>query len=186
MSQQQIFYYSRRKLGYYLLFNLGLMSLALLFTWIIFPEYKLIYYFALITCSLSILSALISFLAKFSAVTINDDGIKIDHNKLLKWSQIKKVEKICTAKHLFAKEFLKITPQKITGYKMSFMQALNTHSGFGAFSIPLYAMEEKDAKKVEKLIKEHTSEPKKPAKTLAKKAPAFKKTTKKASAKKKK
>ena len=157
MSQKQTFYYSRRKLGYYLLFNLGLMLLALLFTWSIFPKYELVYNFALITCCISILSALLAFLIKFAAITITDEGIKIDHNNLLKWSQIKKIEKINMDEYLFAKEFLKITPQKINHYKMSFMQILNRHSRFGPFSVPLYAMEEKDAKKVEKLIKEHIS-----------------------------
>ena len=157
MSQKQIFYYSRRKLGYYLLFNLGLMILALLFTWSIFPKYEPVYYFALITCCISILSALFVFLIRFSVVTTTDEGIKIDHNNLLKWSQIKKIEKITMDEYLFAKEFLKITPQKINHYKMSFMQILNRHSRFGPFSVPLYAMEEKDAKKVEKLIKERIS-----------------------------
>ena len=44
---------------------------------------------------------------------------------------------------------------------MSFMQILSRHSEFGPFSIPLYAMEEKDAKNIEKLIKKYISEPKK-------------------------
>ena len=161
MNNKQIFYYSRRKLGYYLLYNLGLLALALLFTWSIFPKYEPVYYFALITCCISILSALLAFLIRFAVITITDEGIKIDHNQPLKWSQIKKVEKTSTDDCFFAKEFLKITPQKIADYKMSFTQKISKHTHFGAFSIPLYAMDEKDAQKIEKLIKEHISAPQK-------------------------
>ena len=156
--EKQIFYYSRQKLGCYLLFNIGLMLLALLFTWTIFPNYKPIFYFALIACNISILSSLIAFLARFSVATITDEGLKIDHNQPLKWSQIQKIEKVTTGEWYYAKDFLKITPKNIKDYKMGFMQKLSEKSPFGAFSVPLYAMSKKDAKKVEKLIKMHLSQ----------------------------
>ena len=156
--KKQIFYYSRLKLGYYLLFNIGLMVLALLFTWTIFPNYRPVFYFAISACALSILSALIVFFARFAVVSITDEALKIDHNQPLKWSQIQKIEKITTGEWYYAKDFLKITPINIKGYKMTFMQKLSEKSPFGAFSVPLYAMNKKDAKKVEKLIKMHLSQ----------------------------
>ena len=52
------FYYSRRKIGLYLLLNFGLLALAALFTWSIFPDYAPIYMYALIACGISLLSTL--------------------------------------------------------------------------------------------------------------------------------
>lgn len=46
LTRTDVFYYSRRKLALYLLFNLGLLTLALFFTWVIFPQYGLVYSFA--------------------------------------------------------------------------------------------------------------------------------------------
>lgn len=50
LTRTDVFYYSRRKLALYLLFNLGLLTLALFFTWVIFPQYGLVYSFAVGTC----------------------------------------------------------------------------------------------------------------------------------------
>lgn len=151
----QTFYYSRHKLGIYLLFNLGLLALAILFTWSIFPDYQPVYYFALIACTLSIFSSLFVFLVRMPLAVIDSNGIKIDHNQQLKWSQIKSVEPETFKQFGYDRAFLRITPQKIGNYKMSFMQKLVGNSQFGAFSIPLYAMSDKNAKQIEKLIRAH-------------------------------
>ncbi len=154
---EKIFYYSRRKLGIYLLFNLGLLALAILFTWSIFPDYKPVYYFALITCSLSILSALFVFLIRLPLAVIDSDGIKIDHNQPLRWTQIKSVEKINVRCFGFDRYLLKITPQRLEHYHMTFMQHIAGNSQFGSFSIPLYAMSASKAKEIEKIIISYTS-----------------------------
>lgn len=177
----QTFYYSRRKLGIYLLFNLGLLALAILFTWSIFPDYQPIYYFALIACTLSILSSLFVFLVRMPLAVISSAGIKIDHNQLLKWSQVKSVERDVFKHFGIERLFLRITPQKIAGYKMSFMQKLTGNSQFGPFSIPLYAMSDKNAKQIEKLICSHLTKPA----AKSKPAPKTKTTVKKAASKKK-
>lgn len=166
---QQTFYYSRRKLGIYLLFNLGLLALAVLFTWSIFPDYKPVYYFALITCSLSILSALFVFLIRLPLAVIDSDGIKIDHNQTLKWTQIKSVEPLTLKCFGLERPILRITPQKIDNYHMTLMQKIAGNSQFGSFSIPLYAMNDDKAKKITKLIFDHLKQPKQ-TKTTAKKA----------------
>ncbi len=151
----QIFYYSRQKLGLYFLFNLGLLSLAIIFTWSIFPDYQSIYYFALITCGLSILGSLYVLLIKQPLATITPKYIKIDHNNPLKWSQIKNVEITSFGHFGFSKTILKITPKKLRNYKMSIMQKITSSSKIGAFSIPLYAMSEEQAKAIEKTIHSH-------------------------------
>ena len=171
---QQTFYYSRRKLGIYLLFNLGLLALAVLFTWSIFPDYKPVYYFALITCSLSILSALFVFLIRLPLAVIDSDGIKIDHNQTLKWTQIKSVEPLTLKCFGLERPILRITPQKIDNYHMTLMQKIAGNSQFGSFSIPLYAMNDDKAKKITKLIFDHLKQPKQ-AKAVAKKMTTAKK-----------
>ena len=171
---QQTFYYSRRKLGIYLLFNLGLLALAVLFTWSIFPDYKPVYYFALGTCSLSILSALFVFLIRLPLAVIDADGIKIDHNQPLKWTQIKSVESLTLKCFGLERPILRITPQKIDNYHMTLMQKIAGNSQFGSFSIPLYAMNDDKAQKIAKLIFDCLKRPKQ-TKTAVKKTTTTKK-----------
>ncbi len=180
----QTFYYSRRKLGLYLLFNLGLLALAVLFTWSIFPDYQPVYYFALITCCISILSSLFVFLFRMPLAVIDANGIKIDHNQPLKWGQIKSVERQVSNYMGFEKPFLKITPQKIDAYKMTFMQRLAGNSHFGSFSIPLYAMSDNNAKQIEKLIDGYMMGGKPTVKKAEKKTAISKTAVKKATSKK--
>lgn len=159
----QVFYYSRRKMGFYLLFNLGLLALAILFTWAIFPYYQPIYYFALITCSLSILGSLFVFLVRLPLAVIDEEGIKIDHDQPLKWSQVKEVEHV-EIHYLGARRaILKITPKKLSNYRRNLMQVITMHSEFGAFSVPLYAMSDNKAKQIEKLIFSYVKPEKKEA-----------------------
>ena len=155
VEETKTYYYSRRKLGMYLLFNLGLMALAILFTWSIFPNYQPVYYFALTTCSLSILSSLLVFCIKMPLAVTTDEYIKIDRNHPLKWTQIKKIETISFSTFCFTRTALKIIPKNIKNYKMGIMQKLIKNSQFGAFSIPLYAMSDYQAKNIEKTIQNH-------------------------------
>lgn len=155
VTSVQTFYYSRYKLGLYLLFNLGLLALAIIFTWSIFPNYQPIYYFALITSILSILGSLYVFLVRQPLAVITSQYIKIDHNNPLKWSQIKNVELTSFGHFGFSRTILKITPKKLRNYKMSIMQKITSSSKIGAFSIPLYAMTEEQAEAIEKTIHSH-------------------------------
>ncbi len=166
---EKIFYYSRRKLGIYLLFNLGLLALAILFTWSIFPDYPPVYYFALGTCILSILSSMFVFMFRMPLAIITDSDIKIDHNQPLRWTQIKSVEKVNLKCCGFDRPLLRITPQRIEHYHMTIMQRIAGNTKFGYFSIPLYAMNDDKAKKITKLIFDHLKQPKQ-TKTTAKKA----------------
>jgi hypothetical protein len=151
-TQKQIFYYSRRKLGLYFLFNVGLLALAILFTWSIFPDYQPIYYFALITCGISLIGSVLVLCIRLPVAKLDDVGIQIDHNQILPWSQIQSVDKISEHCWLITKDFLKIEPKHLTDYQMTFMQKISAQSRFGAFSVPLYAMDEHSALQIEKLI----------------------------------
>ena len=93
LVKTDVFYYSRKKLVFYLLFNLGLLSLALFFTWVIFPQYELIYSFALATCALSVLAIVIAMIIRHPLAVISSSSIKIDFCAPLKWKDIKRAHK---------------------------------------------------------------------------------------------
>lgn len=191
------FYYSRRKIGLYLLLNFCLLALALLFTWTVFPDYAPVYVYALAACAISLLSALIVFVFPMPLAVLDDKQIKIDHNAPLQWSQIKKLEEQYMDCFGMDRSILKIVPTALPNYKKSLMQKITDSSRFGMFSIPLYAMDKKAAKEITKLIKEHlqketvqkseavkapkkvkakTKHVAKPKKAVTKKATATKKT----------
>ena len=150
----QTFYYNRVKLGLYLLFNLLLFLLAVLFTLTIFPEYTVVYCFAVGSCVISVTCALFVFLVPQKLAIITPLGIKIDRAQPVSWDSIVAAKKV-NLDRLFAKEILKLYAKPIPKYKYNFMQKLTAKSEFGAFSIPLYAMSAKEANAIEVLIKLH-------------------------------
>ena len=149
------FYYSRIKLGLYLLFNILLLTLAVLFTLTIFPEYPAVYYFALGSCLLSFLGALIVFIIPLPLATINADSIQIDRNKPLSWKHIESIKKIKLGRGIYTKSILKIKTTNLKNYNYTIMQKISAHSDFGAFSIPLYAMSASDARAIERVVRNH-------------------------------
>ncbi|MBR6663846.1 MAG: hypothetical protein IKL33_03355, partial [Alphaproteobacteria bacterium] len=153
------FYYSRKKLGAYLVFNIILLTLAVLFTLTVFPDYPSAYYFALISCAISLTGALFVFLARLPLAIITPECLKIDRNKPLLWGQITGIKKIKISKFPFSKSILRIETIPLKEYRYSFMQKISAKSEFGAFSIPLYAMSKKDAKQIERIIRQHTIHP---------------------------
>ncbi len=181
MSNTVTFYYSRRKLGIYLLLNMILLALAGLFTWAVFPDYSIIYGYAIITCAISLLASLIVFIFPMKLATIDDDKIKIDHNEPLLWSQVKSVEKdglVCCG---INRSIIRINPQKLSHYHKSLMQKITDSSRFGMFSIPLYAMDEKSAAEITRLIDKHVKGLQKPNKKAKSAEPMRKNKTKKTS-----
>ena len=149
------FYYSRKKLGLYLLFNIILLALAVLFTLSIFPEYPAVYYFAIGSCIMSLISALIVFIIPLPLAVINAESIKIDRGSPLLWKYVESVEKIKLNRNIFSKYILRINTSKLKHYRYTFMQKISSCSEFGAFSIPLYAMTPSDARAIERTIRSH-------------------------------
>ena len=151
LIKTDVFYYSRKKLVFYLLFNLGLLSLALFFTWVIFPQYELIYSFALATCALSVLAIVIAMIIRHPLAVISSSSIKIDFCAPLKWKDIKRARKAVFG----PKELIIFEVKNLSKYKLNFMQKLIKNSKFSAFSIPLYAMDFRDAEAIEKIIEQY-------------------------------
>ncbi len=151
----QTFYYSRKKLGLYLLFNLLLLALAVIFTLTVFPEYPAVYYFAIGSCLLSVIGALTVFILPLPLAIITEESIKIDRASPLPWKSIHSIRKVQIGRGLFKKTIIRLSPRSLSNYHLNLMQKISAKSQFGSFSIPLYAMNDKDAKKIEKVIKEH-------------------------------
>ncbi len=151
LVKTDVFYYSRKKLVFYLLFNLGLLSLALFFTWVIFPQYEIIYSFALITCLLSVLAIIVAMIIRHPLAVITSSSIKIDFCAPLKWKDIK-----IAHKEIFGhKELIIFDVKNLSKYKLNLMQKLIKNSKFSAFSIPLYAMDFRDAEAIERIIEQY-------------------------------
>ena len=69
----RIFYYSRAKLGLYVLFNVILLGLAVLFTLTVFPHYSAVYIFAIGACLLSFFGALFVFVVPMPLAVISEN-----------------------------------------------------------------------------------------------------------------
>ena len=169
----QTFYYSRKKLGLYLLFNLLLLALAVIFTLTVFPEYPAVYYFAIGSCLLSVVGAFTVFVLPLPLAIITAESIKIDRAAPLPWKSIHSIRKVQLGKGIFKKTIIRLTPRSLGNYHLNLMQKISAKSKFGSFSIPLYAMNNKDAQKIERVIREHFSKSLPP--TSAKKAHKIKK-----------
>ena len=85
---------------------------------------------------------------------VNDEGIKIDHNATLKWTDIAKAEQK-RASGFLKREIITIIPKEGVAYRRTLMQHLSGRSPYGEFSVPLYAMTGEDAKAIIKAMEKH-------------------------------
>jgi len=87
---------------------------------------------------------------------INKDGIKIDHNALLKWSDIDYAEERYTS-YISRRPFMALHLKKgaLKNYRLTFMQHLCKKNIFTPFSIPMYAMRPNDVSQIREIIKRH-------------------------------
>ena len=155
-SSLQKFFYSRHKLALYLLFNLGLLALALCFTYVIFPRYELVYSFAVVTCVISVVSVAAVMVIRYPLAVITPASIKIDLCHPLKWKDILSARKIMVG-HKFKRPVITLKVKDIRKCRLNFIQKMIQNSEFTAFSIPLYAMDDDDAEAIEKVISKHVS-----------------------------
>lgn len=146
------FHYSRRKLALYLVFNLVLLALALFFTWLIFPSYPLVYEFALAACVLSVLSVMAVFFIRHPLAVVTSEAVRIDFCCPLYWKDVSAIKKIIVGRSFYKKTILVFEIRNLSSYPLNFMQRLIRKSEFSAFSIPLYAMEAKEAQAIETLL----------------------------------
>lgn len=85
---------------------------------------------------------------------IDEEGITIDSNVKLKWSDIEKVEHL-KCKCFCRRDFMRFKLKKSAKYQLRIMQKISAMSKYGAFSIPLYAMTSNDAIAIEQEIMKH-------------------------------
>jgi hypothetical protein len=93
---------------------------------------------------------------KPTLAVVNRDGIKIDHNELLKWQDVTVAEEKYTSyisrRPLIA---LHVEPEKLKQYHLTFMQVLCKGNVFTPFSITMYAMRPEAAENIRKVIKKY-------------------------------
>ena len=150
---KQTFYYSRIKLSCYLLFNFGLLGLALFFSHVLFPDYVVLSDLVIALCAVSLTSVVIVLLLHKPLAVITAEAVTIDRCPPLKWKDIKSLHKKTVGKSFMAKEIITFEVKNLHRYKLNFIQRAIKNSEFTAFSIPLYAMDKKDAQAIERLLK---------------------------------
>lgn len=85
---------------------------------------------------------------------VTNEGIKIDHNAFLKWSDVALAEEKYTG-WLTRRPIIALHLVPGAEYRLTFMQHLCRHNVFTPFSIPLYAMVPEDAAKIRTLVKRY-------------------------------
>lgn len=151
-KHQDVFYYSRCKLALYLFLNLVLLVLALFFSWVVFPEHAIVYYFAIVTCVLAVFAVAAVLIINYPLAVLTSDSIKIDLCQPLKWKDIKTAKKTQAGYNRWKRDIIIFEVKDISKYRLNFVQRLIKNSEYTAFSIPLYAMNADDAKAIEAKI----------------------------------
>ena len=149
MPRTQKFYYSFKKNYVWLILNL-LMLILLISCGIKHPACW--YWWQLqVLITLFIVTLLMwgyKYMFKHQVAEISEQGIKIDHNHLLKWNDIIAAEYRevdCCLKKL---PVISLRVPKHMRYKYNPLQKHCEKIGFGAFSLPLYDMEKEDIHKL--------------------------------------
>ena len=153
MPRTQKFYYSFKKNYVWLILNL-LMLILLISCGIKHPACW--YWWQLqVLITLFIVTLLMwgyKYMFKHQVAEISEQGIKIDHNHLLKWNDIIAAEYRevdCCFKKL---PVISLRVPKHMRYKYNPLQKRCEKIGFGAFSLPLYDMEKEDIHKLSHII----------------------------------
>lgn len=151
----EVFYYDRRQLLLWLAFN-ALLLLMVVLTGQCCPLNLGLISVAAFVCLISFSASLYVVLFPQKLTQINHEGIKIDHNALLKWEDIAKAEKVMVH-GLGKREIILFTLKDEGAYRLTLTQKLTRKSPYGAFSIPLYAMTASDADKIFNDIEKYIS-----------------------------
>lgn len=162
-SEEKVFYYERRQI-------IALTLLYAIITYFVWLITKCLMFCGLISnlvmvwlliitmtiCLLALASVVFVLIFPQKLAVITYEGIKIDHNALLKWNDIEMAEEkyssYMTCRPMIA---LHVKAEARDKYKLTFMQHLCKHNVFTPFSIPLYAMKPEDATEIKNIIKRH-------------------------------
>ena len=154
------FYYNRKKLRNWAIFSLLLLIVALLLPFDNFLQ-LVVATTAKIVALTSALAAFYVYMVPQKLAQIDDEGIIIDHNAKLKWSDVEKLEEVHVKGCCCGRDILRFKLKKGAKYPLRLMQKMSKNYHYGAFSIPLYAMTKQDGEKITKEIKKHLSVPSK-------------------------
>ena len=156
----QTFYYDRKKLVYLVIFNVFLVSFIYMIISCLsnhgYLTSKIMLTFHLLVLTLSVLALIGStFVAIFPQrlALLTNDGITIDHNETLKWTDIDYAKEF-KAHYIYPQQAIALHTKEGVTHQLTFMQKMCQNNVFTPFSIPLYAMPPKDAEKIRKIIKQ--------------------------------
>lgn len=144
------FYYDHQQLQKLVLFN-AIMLCLVIWAGNCCPEYLGWISVAAVLCLISFSASLYVVIFPQRLALINEEGIKIDHNALLKWEDIDSAEQRRVSGCL-KRDIIFITPKEGVIYRPSLMQRISRRSPYGAFSIPLYAMTADDREAITKAL----------------------------------
>lgn len=147
------FYYDNIKLQKLLLLNAVLLS-AVIVIGNYMPQYMWFVSVIAVLCLISFSASLYVVVFPQCLAQIDDEGIKIDHNAKLKWSEIESAEqkRVSGCMH---RDIIVLTVKDGVKYRKSIMQYISAKSPYGEFSIPLYAMTADDVAAVTAELKKH-------------------------------
>lgn len=146
----KIFYYDRCQLFYAVLLNVFLLGFCICAGHYC-PKYLWVISLITVVCLVSFSASLYVFLFPQKLAIIDDEGIIIDHNAKLLWRDVAEIKKIWVS-GLLGRKIIRFDLKADVSYPLTIMQKISKKSEYGAFSIPLYAMQEEDAAVVEQLI----------------------------------
>ncbi len=148
-----IFYYDKKQLLMLCTFN-AVLLFGIIMAEHYFPSYSWLYGIVAVLCFVSLSSSLYVTIFPQQLACISDKGIIIDNHEILKWSDVKFAKKLKPSKFSL-RTIIVFTLNNEKAYNLSFMQKLCAKSTYGAFSIPLYAMNPKDQTEIESKISEY-------------------------------
>lgn len=159
--KETIFYYDRRQL---IILSVLYAMITVFIYMIAVCLLQACFYGSWLLLGLQIATEIIGLLALGSALfvtffpqklaVVNKDGIKIDHNQLLKWHDIAVAEEKYTS-YINRRPFMALHLKEgaLEQYRLTFMQKLCKNNIFTPFSIPMYAMRPEDAAHIREMIK---------------------------------
>lgn len=147
------FYYDNVKLQKLLLLNAVVLS-AVIMLGNCMPQYMWFVSVIAVLCLISFSASLYVVVFPQCLAQIDDEGIKIDHNAKLAWTDIESAEqkRVSGCMH---RDIVALNVKAGVKYNKKLMQYISAKSPYGEFSIPLYAMTEGDAKSIVAELKKH-------------------------------
>ena len=141
------FYYSRKELRKIFIISLIIFAISLAITLTACNSVTMSLILMLFP-TLFVVATIFILLFPQRLARIDERGIQIDHAVPLLWIDVVQARKIKAKVFCGGREAIVFDLKPRVVYPLTFMQNLCKNSEFTSFSIPLYAMEEKDKKAI--------------------------------------